>query len=166
MTDEQAMKLLAYLRAAYPRQELPTATIGVYADALRDVEYEQAFIAARKHIAHSPFWPAVSELLGLLVPAVDPAEQQWGEVTKAISRWGRYRPWKFDSPLTSMTVEAMGRDEICKSENLAVERAHFLRIYGSYRESHLRQAREAPMLTGRTGPVMVGELAGRKGDAK
>lgn len=149
MTEPQAMKLIAYLKAAFPKQEIREDTFMVYVEALLPLDADVAARAVRRHTAMSAFWPAISELLGAVAQervAVEPAEQAWGSVTRAISAWGRYRDWKFTNPITQVAVDAITKDVICNSENLGIERAHFLRIYASYRDAELSAARASSML--------------------
>lgn len=152
MTEEQATRILAYLQAAYPRDRIPDQTVSVYVDALRTLESNQVLRAAQAHVATEKFFPSIAELIRPVAEAqvgMCRAEEAWIDVTRAISRWGRYTPWTFENPLIGRAVDAIGRDEICNSENLAVERAHFMRIYASYRDTELTAAKVAPV-SGRT----------------
>lgn len=165
MTDEQALEIMAYLKAAYPRQEVTRETIAVYADSLRTLDAKTVREAVRTHVATQPFFPAISEILKPIAEAqvgAAPAEQAWLEVMRAIARWGRYQPWAFDNPVVGAAVDALGKDEICNSDNLDVTRAHFLRIYESYRGTELAAAKVAPLhgreYQPRLGPAQVRQV--------
>lgn len=160
MTLPEASKLMAYLAAMY-RERVPDETVAGWADALRTVPFERAMVAARKHVATSAFFPKVAEIIKPIAEVevgLDDGEQQWLEVRRAISRWGRYRGWEFSNPITARVVEAIGKDDLCNSENLAVERAHFMRIYGSYHRSELEAAKHAPLM-GREYTPRIGGVA-------
>lgn len=158
MTEDQAIKIMSYLKRAYPRTEVTGETIAVYADAIRSLAFEVVMDAARRHVATSPYFPAVSELIGGVAErsvGMEPAEQAWVEVKRAISRWGRYQEWKFDNPATTLAVESIGKEALCNAdETLVAERAHFFRVYESYRQRELTEARTAPMLGRRYQPLI------------
>lgn len=152
MTESEGLKVMTYLRLALPRQEIAEGTVAVYCDALRTVPYEAVMAAARTHVATSSFFPTIAELLKPIAEATvgsEPAEQAWLEVKRAISRWGRYQPWQFANPITTAAVEALGKESLCSAdETLVAERAHFMRIYESYRQRELEGVRVAAV-TGR-----------------
>ena len=148
MTEAEAWKILTFLRAAFPRQEIGEETLTVYLDALKPLEADQVLRAARYHVACEKFFPTLSELLKPVAEELVgmSAEEAWLEVMHAISAWGRYRGWFWpDMPLLQLAVDAIGKENLCNSTNLAVERAHFMRIYESYRASELARAKVAPL---------------------
>lgn len=152
MTNSEGRKLMAYLMAMYPNQAIGEATIAGYCDALRTTPFETAMTAAQACVAAGRFFPTVAELLRPIAEATvgsEPAEQAWLEVKRAISRWGRYQPWQFTNPITTAAVEALGKESLCSAdETLVAERAHFMRIYESYRQRELEGVRVAAV-TGR-----------------
>lgn len=152
MTESEGRKLMAYLKVMLPQQPIGDDTVTGYCQALRRVSFESAMQAAEHHIATSKFFPTVAELLKPIAEATvgsEPAEQAWLEVKRAISRWGRYQPWQFDNPITTAAVEALGKESLCNAdETLVAERAHFFRVYESYRQRELEGVRVAAV-TGR-----------------
>lgn len=132
MTRAETGKVLAILKAAYPRQDIPPETVAVYADMLSDLDGDAVATAARAHIATSPFFPSVSELRRRALPPALQPEVAWGEVMHKIASVGRYRIPAWSSPAIEATVNAIGWQELCGSENLSVERAHFFRTYAAF----------------------------------
>jgi hypothetical protein len=147
MTEAQALELMAYLADAFPQKPIGTGTIAVYAEALRSVPYERAMAAARHHVANHRFFPSVAELIAPIADeavGLEEAEIAWLDVKRAISRWGRYRTWRFDNPATDLAVETIGKENLCNAEDgLVAERAHFFRVYAAYRERDITDARNA-----------------------
>jgi len=153
VTQQETAQLIAYLRAVMPHQRglITKETILAYADALADVPFVDCIAAAKRHVAISPYLPSVSDLLGQLAEQdtdIPPAEQAWEQVMAAIRNWGYYRPWVFDNPVLQRSVDSIGKDTFCLSEEIGVERAHFMRVYESYRQRVMREARQAKMLPG------------------
>lgn len=62
MTQSEALKLVAILKAAYPRQPTDAATSEVYAGFLADLDYEAANEAIRRIITTSRFFPTIAEI--------------------------------------------------------------------------------------------------------
>ena len=60
--------------------------------------------------------------------------EAWGEVIKEISNTGSYGQPKFENPLIAKAVECMGWRTLCLSENTAIDRAHFLKIYDALKK--------------------------------
>jgi hypothetical protein len=88
MTKPECIKLMAYLKAMYPRQEIADATVAGYADALRDVAMEDVMTAAQQHVRRSAFFPAVAELLAL-IGGMPPKCSGCGQRTRAFVQSSR-----------------------------------------------------------------------------
>lgn len=151
MMESEALKVVAYLKAMWPRQDLPDPTIAGYCEALRALPFDQVMQSARKLVATSKFFPSVAELLAPIADAavaMEPAEQAWGVVTRAISSVGRYRTPMFDNPAITAAVDDIGWEVLCNmtDDTVNTARAHFMRIYGSYRDTELDAAKSAPLL--------------------
>lgn len=65
------------------------------------------------------------------IPENTSAGEAWGEVIKQISSIGSYGQPSFKDSLISQVVNCIGWRNLCLSENIAIERAHFLKIYES-----------------------------------
>ena len=57
------------------------------------------------------------------------AGEAWAIVRNKISAIGSYGHPEFENPLITKAVEAIGWRDMCLSENIMIERAHFLKIY-------------------------------------
>jgi len=57
--------------------------------------------------------------------------EAWAEVLRQISSIGSWGQPKFKDELISKAVAGVGWKDMCMSENIMVERAHFLKIYDS-----------------------------------
>lgn len=66
MTTQEFGRVLEYLRAAYPRQELHRRTPHVYFEDLKSFDAKQVSAAARRHVRTSMWFPSVAELLVLI----------------------------------------------------------------------------------------------------
>lgn len=151
MTETEVNKLLVLMRSAYPqlRIEVTSEMLLVYSHALRHFQSAEVYTAAYKHIAESPYFPTVSCLLKQVSRSsvnAPSAEESWGLVMDQVRSNGYYRDWKFDCDLIERAVSAIGKKEICHSESIGVERAHFFRLYDSYRDEEMRRIREAKLL--------------------
>lgn len=62
MRESEALKLVAVLKGAYPRQPTDEATAEVYVGFLVDLDYEQANDAIRRLIQTSRFFPTIAEI--------------------------------------------------------------------------------------------------------
>lgn len=60
------------------------------------------------------------------------AGEAWGKVLKEIRRVGYAGNPEFNDELIELAVKSVGWDVICKSNNIGVERAHFLKVYEAF----------------------------------
>lgn len=149
MQASEATRLVAMLKAAYPRQQLAEDSIALYAAFLSDLDRISGERAVRTAIATLKFFPTVGELRDLAArQAVELLDETaaWADVTRAIGRYGRYRTPKFRHAAVERVVDAMGWLSICDSENLEATRAHFFRLYRDSCDSAVRNANVQPML--------------------
>jgi hypothetical protein len=88
-----------------------------------------------------------SAMVGLQIRAsgVPQPGEAWEEVISTIHRIGCHGPTpEFSHPLVRKAVQAIGLQSIGMSEDLMVERAHFLKIYGQYLERATEDAAMIP----------------------
>jgi len=57
------------------------------------------------------------------------AQEAWGKVLREVSRIGSYGQPVFSTPEIKQSVDCVGWRDICLSQNIGVERAHFMRAY-------------------------------------
>lgn len=138
MTKGEALKLVTYIVAAYPRPEVAPETIEVYVANLVDLPYDDTKAAVGILLRQAKFLPAIAEIrsaytdhvlrkVGLLT-----AGEAWEVVQWAFWKVGQYRPFPDTTkggPLLKRAVTAIGWQNLCNSENLVADRAHFFRVY-------------------------------------
>lgn len=62
MTGQETAKILAVLKAAFPRQVVELETVKVYASFLADLEWDVAEAAVRQLVSRSRFFPTIAEI--------------------------------------------------------------------------------------------------------
>lgn len=144
MTPAETAKILTVLKASYPRQELTSATVSAYSAMLADLPYESVDAAVRRLIASSKWFPTIAEIRSEVaegkIAELPAAEVAWGEVRKAISKFGYYRVPVFKHEAIARAVDVIGWDTICLDENVAATRKRFIDAYASYRGEERRTA--------------------------
>lgn len=88
------------------------------------------------------------------------AGEAWAEVRAEIGRVGCHGCPKFSDPLITMAASAVGWRDMCMSENIMIERAHFLKIYESLCNRKKEEATylPAPMIKNLIGQVKTKEI--------
>lgn len=159
MNKREAAKILSVLAAAYPRVEVSQETIAIYTQFLQDLDYGRVQAAVIKHIATSTFFPSIAELRqAALDMSTDdrlplPGEA-WEEVVKQMKIIGYTGKPQFSHELIEKTVQAMGGwINLCQSTEGMVDRAHFIKIYESYRSRHMEETKVAPVVRQLVGSI-------------
>lgn len=136
MTKGEIAKLLAVLAAAYPKFEVDDVKVQVWYEMLGDLDYDVANIAIKKIIMLNTFPPAIAEVRRATAELMNPDRvtkpEAWGEVIRAVKKYGHYRAKEAIasmSPATAQVVRCIGWSEICLTEEPGVIRAHFLKMY-------------------------------------
>ena len=142
MTMQETSVLLGILKTAYPRfytditPETLGETVELWHAMLSDVTLELARPALFRLIATSKFPPSIAEMrksvADIKYEALPDAGEAWGEVNRAIRKYGYYQQEKAlesMSETTRMIVRRMGWRDLCTSQNDMADRAHFLKIY-------------------------------------
>lgn len=136
MTEEQAFKLVGMLTAAFPRQDVPQATVELYVQYLVPLDVEAATAAVQRIIMTKTFFPAIAELhtsereqRNTLRPT---AEEAWALVKEQVRRVGSYGCFS-GNPLVEEAVRLFDWQALCRAEHREeiANRAHFYRIYES-----------------------------------
>ena len=76
---KEFMEPWARLCAAHPRFELSESTISVYYEHLCKYDCQQLIAAIDVCIAHSPYFPAIAEIIAAIKPRKKPATKLLGE---------------------------------------------------------------------------------------
>lgn len=157
MTREEIVKLLAVLKANYSgalkdmtRQEAE-GKINLWITMFADTDKEIMNLAIQKMIATSKYFPTVAEVRETIAEIstgyiIDGGEA-WGEVIAAIRNYGQYRETKALESMSEMTrtvVQRMGWHNLCMSEDMEIDRAHFLKIYQA-EEKRQKQKNSLPL---------------------
>ena len=113
-----------------------------------DLPYEVCNVAIQKYMLTNKFPPTVAEIREIAANVVGGDPMTWGEswerALNAVRRYGSYnQAAALDSldPLTRKCVDSIGYMQLCMSENIMVERAHFQKIFDVFqrREQTERQ---------------------------
>lgn len=150
MTKDEFMKFYKYISSVTTDTNPSPEKTQVYWDALNDLPFNLAMVAAKKIIAtlENPFLPmpavfrkVATEVSGPKIPGED---EVWAEVTRAIRYFGSYREQEALaslSPLTRKAVEAFGFQDLCHSENVDVIRGQFRMAYEALAKREMTDAK-------------------------
>lgn len=179
MTGAEATELVAMALAAYPTQAARITDVAVramrsmWADGLAHLDVAAVRAALLVHCRTAKFLPSIAELCELVAKGAETGRSgmaAWGDVLKAISRYGVHRVPQFNDPLVKRAVAAVGWSAICNSEEPGVERAHFARVYDRLAADARHVAQAGPALAALAAEVekspaeLVGRVAASIGD--
>ena len=139
-----------------------------------DLPYEVCSVAIKKYMLTNKFPPTVAEIRELASNVVNGDQLNWGEAWEramtAVRRYGSYNQVEAMNsldPLTRKCVDSIGFMQLCMSENIMVERAHFQKIFEIFAKREqtdrqiplqLRQAISQLQLKGMDGePLNLGQ---------
>jgi hypothetical protein len=134
--------IIAYMAMVFPNYQ-PSLdgeinAVDVLLDLLGDLPTETLQIAVKSCCAEPgrAFAPSAGEIRGMVVSlhvkaaGIPTAGEAWEEVMRAIRDVGCHNGTPdFSHPLIKKAVQAVGFTSIGMSEDVMVERAHFLKIY-------------------------------------
>lgn len=143
MTLQETLAVMKILSVTYPRDAAyndpakVANTAEVWTMLLEDLPAPLVLAAVKKHCLTSKFPPTIAEIRDAATVTVRPDLQvtpmeAWGEVTKAIRRFGYYREEDALASLSEQTrsvVKAIGWKDICVSEEPDIIRGQFRRAY-------------------------------------
>jgi hypothetical protein len=138
MTREEFKVLVKGMKAVYAQPTfIPDQdAFNMWFALLGDLPYEVCSVAAQKYMLTNKFPPTVAELRELCSGVVNGDPLTWGEswerALNAVRKYGSYNKQAALNSLDSITrkcVESIGYMELCMSENIMVERAHFQKIF-------------------------------------
>ena len=168
-TFETITRVLAVVSAAYPNFNLKPETIKVYLKLLADLPDDLLEEASLAHINRSAFFPTIAELRGAasdLLERQNPlptALEAWSEVEDQIHRVGYTGQPVFQYPLTTQLVSAMGWQNLCWSENIVADRAHFLTAFEQLRLRERSQMRLPGLESGFPAKVLTNKTISNGG---
>jgi hypothetical protein len=144
MAEQDVMRILGVLAAAFPNNKIAKETLDVYKLTLADIPADVLENATLQIITTAKFFPSVSEIrdtahsiiLGL--NKIPSQYEAWEEVQNVIARCGDYYHYQvaeqfpsYSHPLVEQAVEVMGYRSLCESDNMVADRAHFFKVYES-----------------------------------
>lgn len=126
------------LKTYYPREQLlpNQQAMELWYRELCDIPYPVAEMALRKWVATNKWSPSIADIREMTSGIVNGDPLTWGEswerALNAVKRYGSYNKGaalESLDPLTRKCVESIGYMELCMSENIMVERAHFQKVF-------------------------------------
>ena len=131
MTKETLQRGLAVLSATFPEKQFNAK---VYLELLIDLD-DKAFLLAIKEFCSTTeeIYPGTNVIGKLRKIAKEGiyklSGEAWEEVLKQVTRGGYVSTPKFNDKIIAKAVQCVGWKDICLSEKISIERAHFLKIY-------------------------------------
>ena len=147
MTKQEFAVFVATIKTAYPKDNLLATPdqVSLWFEMLGHIPFEAAKLALKKYILSNKFPPTIADisLLGadLMEDRIPDADEAWGELNKAIRKYGYMRETEALNSLTEpvrKAVERIGFQNICQSpyEQQNTLRAQFRGAYeAEYRRS-------------------------------
>jgi hypothetical protein len=149
-TEQEILKALTVLASAYPKFDLPDATIRIYQRLLSDLDFDLLKAATLQCATTNTFFPAVAEIRAAAVELKAMAEgipseiEAWGEVLDQMRKVGSRCVPDFSHPLVAQVVRQMGWINLCLSENQISDRARFIEAYSQTNKMSRRRAQMLP----------------------
>lgn len=158
MANEQKITdAIEILAAAFPNNKITQETIRVYQIALSDIPSDVLEKAIIHITTTNKFFPTVAEirdaayLLMAGINKIPSAFEAWKEVQDQIAICGDY--WRYSinekkpeytHPLIEKAVSIMGYKQLCESDNVVADRAHFFRVYESLYQRAMNEMKMLP----------------------
>ena len=148
MDKQEFAKFAMALKTYYPKEPLlpNAAAVELWHRQLMDIDYNLAETVLNKWVAVNRYAPTIADIrneaANISIGEIPDWGEGWEQVFHAIHYYGIYRaPEALDSldSITRKTVERLGFNNICLSENITADRANFRQIYEAIAE---RQKKE------------------------
>ncbi len=129
------MKGMLILTTHFPSLQLNEQRISIWREMLGDLNDAQFTRGVRTFcLAHREIYPMTNIIANirhyaLIDPKRPTAAEAWELVLREIHHSGSYEKPKFEDPLIAKAVACIGWKDICSSEQIGVERGHFLKTY-------------------------------------
>ncbi len=156
MDKKQFAAFAMALKTYYPREQLlpNQQAMELWFRELCDIPFDVAEMALRKWVATNKWSPSIADLREMTSGIVNGDPMSWGEswekALEAVRKYGSYNKGKaLESldPITRKCVESIGYMELCMSENIMADRAHYQRIFEVYsKREQTNQRIAAPLL--------------------
>lgn len=140
MTNEEFATFSMALKTYFPRETLlpNKQAMELWYRELQDIPYDVAVLALRKWVATQKWSPSIADIREQAASIVGGEAMTWGEswhnLQEAIRRfgsWNEREALESLDPLTRKCAEYIGFRELCISENVMADRAHYQKIFGT-----------------------------------
>ena len=144
MTAEHFDAGMAMVLTAFPNLKLTERElklVRMYVIGLDPAVFLQAIIEiCASHREIYPGTNLAALILDYALPDAAPsAVEAWQQVRAEIRRIGPYERPRFAHPRVAEAVQVIGWQTLCNSEQIGVERAHFLKAYDSFSQRDRRR---------------------------
>ena len=138
MTRDEFKILVKGMKAVYAQPTfIPDQdAFNMWYALMGDLSYDVCAVAIKKYMLTNKFPPTVAEIREMASGIVNGDPLTWGEswerALAAVRKYGSYNKGEALDSLDSLTrkcVESIGYMELCMSENIMVERAHFQKVF-------------------------------------
>lgn len=166
MEKSEVLDLVGALRDRFPRQskDFGARNAQAYCEDLVDLNYSAALVAVRTLAATVDWFPSIAEIRKAAAEHLNPSpdvDQAWCDALKYGNRigWGNHREYDIETgkpkplalcdlhPAVTAAVEGLGGwKELGRSTNQEIDRAHFLKLYATTRDRHLKEAVARPLI--------------------
>jgi len=132
MEKQTFKKGMAILAKGFPDKIMDYDLMWEYLYDLSDADFLKSisFLVESKYEINKAT-NMIAVIRNLAMPKNKLAGEAWGEVIKQIGKVGSWGTPVFSDPLIRRAVDCLGWSCLCSSEDIMVERAHFLKIYES-----------------------------------
>ena len=149
MTKQDVCALVALAASSNPTMQSkdPAPIVAAWSLMLADLDPVVAKAAVIKVCRESDFFPSVARIVAAareLDPGAEKlptAAEAWEEAMRLVLDFGPYRCPVYSCEAVRRAVRAIGWRQLCMGENIEADRAHFLRLYESFR-SRQAESRE------------------------
>lgn len=152
MTHQEAVKIIGLIGITYPDREIPEETVALWTQFILDLPYLPSQKGVMNFLGNrqSDFLPSIGSVRQAIIQSLPGKEllsagEAWAEVMAKIVSVGIYGgtpTWSCEA--VKRAAMSIGWRNLCLSENMATDRAHFMRIYEDFREREMRQMSELP----------------------
>lgn len=156
MTKQEFATFAMALKTYYPREQLlpNQQAMELWFRELCDIPFDVAEMALRKWVSNNKWSPSIADIREMTSGIVHGDPMSWGEswekALNAVRKYGSYNKGAaLDSldPITRKCVESIGYLELCMSENIMADRAHYQRVFEIFsKREQTNQRMAAPLL--------------------
>ena len=133
MTEQEAIYVMRYLAAQYPRPEVPAGTITAYVGQLQLLDYHATKRAVHDLVRTSKWLPTIAEICQKeaehRMPDLLTVDAAWDEGSRLMAKVGAYRQPAGGNPFVRRTLALLGRWESICQEPVANLRPRFYACY-------------------------------------